>query len=62
MLRGPLRKAASLVFSDESFRVFYMGTVSAYLVCVFYLWAPMLGVLWDIQERQLRMVVTGTLS
>ena len=59
MLRGPSKRVARLVLSEDGYRVFYVAVASLYLMCVMYLWTPLPYKIWEIKYEPLRFVLLG---
>lgn len=64
MVRGPVNSVMRLFLSKTNSRVFYVALTSLYLRLVFLLWIPMPYSLWNVQQRELKMLIyaVGLLS
>ena len=61
MVRGPVNSVMRLFLSKTNSRVFYVALTSLYLRLVFLLWIPMPYSLWNVQQRELKMLIYGEL-
>ena len=59
MAHGPVNWLLQTVLSKENTKVFYTAATCVYLRFTFTFWAPMPYLLWDLQQRELRMLVFG---
>ena len=59
MVRGPINSVRRFFLSKTNARVFYVALSSAYLRLVFSLWTPMPYSLWDVQQRELKILIYG---
>ena len=58
-MRGPVRKVLDQFLGEDAIRVAYVYAAGGCLVGMFVFWAPMPYKLWDVQQHQLRMLVSG---
>ena len=62
-MRGPVRKVLDIFLkNEEQFRVTYMLGACGSLGSVFVFWMPMPYEIWNIQQQELRMTLTGEWS
>jgi len=59
MVRSPVRRVLDACLSEDALRVAYVYAAGGSLLAMFVFWQPIPYELWDVQQPQLRMAITG---